>query len=56
MATLTKKYKKASEAVDRDKLYTIDEACAMVKNLAFAKFDESLELHVRLGVDPRQAN
>ncbi len=56
MATLTKKYKTASEAIDRDKFYSIDEACKLAKNLAFAKFDESVELHARLGVDPRQAN
>ena len=56
MAALTKKYKAASAAVDREKLYNIDEAVSLVKKVAFAKFDESVELHVRLGVDPRQAN
>lgn len=53
---ITKKYKAASEAVDRDKHYDLNEACGLLKQIAFAKFDESVELHVRLGVDPRQAN
>lgn len=53
---ITKKYKAASEAVDRDKHYDLKEACSLLKQIAFAKFDESVELHVRLGVDPRQAN
>lgn len=56
MATLTKKYKQAVGQVDSDKLYALDEACELVKKVAFAKFDESVELHARLGVDPRQAN
>lgn len=56
MAKLTKNFKVASEAVDRDKSYDLSEACALVKKLAFAKFDESVEMHVRLGVDPRQAD
>ena len=56
MARLTKKYKKASDSVDRDKLYPLDEACKLVKDISFATFDESVELHCRLGVDPRQAN
>lgn len=53
---ITKKYKAASEAVDRDKHYDLNEASSLLKKIAFAKFDESVELHVRLGVDPRQAN
>lgn len=56
MATLTKKYKTASALVDRDASYDLAEACELIKKMASAKFDESLELHVRLGVDPRQAN
>lgn len=56
MAKLTKNFKVASEAVDRDKSYDLSEACALVKKVAFAKFDESVEMHVRLGVDPRQAD
>ena len=53
---LTKNYKKALEAVDTEKYYSLDEASALVKKVAYAKFDESVELHCRLGVDPRQAN
>lgn len=56
MAKLTKKYKKASEAIDPEQAYDVAEASKLVKNLAFASFDESIEMHVRLGVDPRQAN
>lgn len=51
-----KNMKKALEAVDREKAYEIAEASDLVKRVSFAKFDESVELHVRLGVDPRQAN
>ena len=51
-----KKYKKAFEAVDAEKSYELKEACAMVKDLSYVKFDESVELHVRLGVDPKQAD
>jgi len=42
--------------VDRDKAYDINEASELLKKTSFAKFNESVELHVRLGVDPRQAN
>ncbi|MCB0835354.1 MAG: 50S ribosomal protein L1 [Bacteroidetes bacterium] len=56
MATVTKKYKQASAKVDSEKSYDLAEALKLVKEVAFAKFDESVELHARLGVDPRQAN
>ena len=56
MARKTKNNTKASGLVDRDKAYDLNEACSVVKKAAYAKFDESVELHVRLGVDPRQAN
>lgn len=46
----------AREGLDRDKLHTIDEACAVVKERATAKFDETVELAVNLGVDPRYAD
>ena len=46
----------ALENVDLKKSYTIDEASAIIKDNAKSKFDESVELAVRLGVDPRQAN
>ena len=42
--------------LDRAKLHSIDEAAALVKKTATAKFDESIELHVRLGIDPRQSD
>ncbi|MEL6134681.1 MAG: 50S ribosomal protein L1, partial [Bacteroidota bacterium] len=56
MATLTKNHKKALESVDRDKYYALEEASALIKKVSYVKFNESVELHVRLGVDPRQAN
>lgn len=49
-------HKKAVEAIDKTKAYSIDEAAVLLKDLGYAKFDETVELHVRLGVDPRQAN
>ncbi len=42
--------------VDPNKLYTLDEGAALTKKCATAKFDETIELHVRLGVDPKQAD
>lgn len=53
---LTKNTKKALESVDIEKYYNLDEASSLIKKVAFAKFDESVELHCRLGVDPKQAN
>ncbi len=44
------------EKVDRDQRYTLAEACALVKQYSFARFDESVDLAVRLGVDPKQAD
>ena len=52
----SKNRKSALENVDLKKSYTIDEASAIIKNNAKSKFNESVELAVRLGVDPRQAN
>lgn len=51
-----KKYKTALAAVDSEKEYELKSACQLVKETSTAKFDESIELHVRLGVDPKQAN
>ncbi|MEM6765628.1 MAG: 50S ribosomal protein L1 [Bacteroidota bacterium] len=51
-----KKYKEASAKVDSTKAYELKEASQLAKDTSFAKFDASVELHVRLGVDPRQAN
>ena len=52
----SKNRKSALENVDLKKSYTIEEASAIIKDNAKSKFDESVELAVRLGVDPRQAN
>ena len=51
-----KKYIESSKLVDKAKLYDADEALALVCNTAKAKFDETVELHVRLGVDSRHAD
>ena len=51
-----KKHTDALKAFDRDQFYTPSEAFGMVKNLANAKFDESVDVSVRLGVDPRKAD
>ena len=51
-----KRYKALVGKVDRDKQYTIDEAAALVKELATAKFDETVEVHFRLGIDPRKSD
>ena len=42
--------------IDRSKLHSVDEAAALVKKGATAKFDETVEIHVRLGVDPKQSD
>ena len=51
-----KRFKNALQKVDRNKRYTLDEAVALVVQTAGAKFDETVEIAVRLGVDPRQAD
>lgn len=56
MAKVGKKYRAAAEKVDRDKLYTPLEAMTLAKELASAKFDETVEVHFRLGIDTRQAD
>lgn len=56
MATLTKKRKDAVAKIEKDKLYSLKEASSLVKELATTKFDSSVDLSVRLGVDPRKAN
>ncbi len=56
MATLTKKRKALAEAVDRTRLYPIDEAIALVRQHASSKFDETIEVAINLGVDPRHAD
>jgi large subunit ribosomal protein L1 len=56
MAKLGKRMAAANAAVDREKFYTVDEAVAAVKAHATAKFDETVELAMNLGVDPRHAD
>lgn len=51
-----KKTIEAAKLVDRDRQYTVEEAVELVKKAAYANFDESIELHARLGIDPRQAD
>ncbi|KKC31190.1 50S ribosomal protein L1 [Devosia psychrophila] len=51
-----KKIAKAREGIDRNKLYKLDEAVKMVKSRASAKFDETIEIAINLGVDPRHAD
>src|ERR1700753_2724092 len=56
MAHVGKRIKKAREGVVRTKLYTLDEAVKLVKSQASAKFDETVELAINLGVDPKHAD
>jgi large subunit ribosomal protein L1 len=56
MAKLTKNQKVAYAKVDPNKAYTLQEASKLVKEISFTKFDASVDLSVRLGVDPRKAN
>jgi large subunit ribosomal protein L1 len=56
MAALTKRRKAAREKIDSTKAYVIDEALSLVKELATAKFPESIDVSVNLGVDPRKSD
>ncbi|MEN8769188.1 MAG: 50S ribosomal protein L1 [Candidatus Arcticimaribacter sp.] len=56
MARLTKNQKEARAKVDAKKTYSLEEASALVKDLTNVKFDASVDLAIRLGVDPRKAN
>lgn len=56
MARRGRKYKETANKVDRNKLYTPSEAVSLVKETAYAKFDATIEAHIRLGVDPRKAD
>jgi len=56
MAKLTKKQKEAYSKIEKDKLYSLVEASALIKEITNTKFDSSVDLAVRLGVDPRKAN
>jgi len=56
MARLTKKQKEAVAKIDKDKVYSVKEASVLIKEITNTKFDASVDLAVRLGVDPRKAN
>ncbi|MBQ3917896.1 MAG: 50S ribosomal protein L1, partial [Bacteroidales bacterium] len=56
MAKLTKNQKAVVAKYEPSKLYEISEACGLLKEITFTKFDASVELAVNLGVDPRKAN
>lgn len=56
MAKLTKKQKEAVAQIDSDKLYSLQEASELIKSVTNVKFDASVDLAIRLGVDPRKAN
>jgi len=53
---ITKKQKESRAKVDKNKLYSIKEASVLLKEITYTKFDASVDLAVRLGVDPRKAN
>jgi large subunit ribosomal protein L1 len=56
MAKLSKNYKAAIQKFDKSEMFTLEEACKKVKELTFTKFDASVDIDVRLGVDPRKAD
>ena len=56
MAKLTKKQKFALEKIEVGRLYTLSEAAALVKDITTTKFDASVDIDVRLGIDPRKSN
>ena len=56
MAKHSKRYQEIRTKVDREKAYAPEEALDLIKELATAKFDETVELHLRMGVDPRYAD
>ena len=56
MGKLTKNRKLSEAKIDNTKLYNLDEACSLIKDITTTKFDSSVDLAVRLGVDPKKAN
>jgi len=56
MARISKKRKQALSKIDRSKVYTLAEASKIIKEVTTTKFDSSVDLSIRLGVDPRKAN
>ncbi|MCA6070387.1 MAG: 50S ribosomal protein L1 [Endomicrobium sp.] len=53
---MSKRLNEVAKLVDKSKIYTIEEASALVKETAKAKFDETIELHIKLGIDPKQSD
>lgn len=56
MATHGKRYREALKVLERGKLYDPDTAVTLLKQMPIAKFDETVEVHIRLGIDPKQAD
>ena len=56
MAKVSKRKAEALKKVDADKFYTLEEAMALIREVNLARFDASVDIHVRLGVDPRKAD
>ena len=56
MGKLAKNRKLSEAKIDNTKLYNLDEACSLIKDITTTKFDSSVDLAVRLGVDPKKAN
>src|SRR5688572_11780182 len=56
MAQITKKRKAVEAKLDKNKVYTLSEASALVKSINTTKFDSSVDMHIRLGVDPKKAD
>ena len=56
MSKLTKNQKIANAKVEEGRQYRVSEACALVQETSYTKFDATVEISVRLGVDPRKAN
>ncbi len=56
MGRITKNTKTALGKLEKGKIYSIDEATSLVKEISFTKFDASVDIDIRLGVDPRKAN
>ncbi|MBI2861184.1 MAG: 50S ribosomal protein L1 [Chloroflexi bacterium] len=56
MAQRGKRYLEAAKAVDRTRLYTVEEAIAVVKQISYTRFDGTVEVHLRMGIDPRHSD
>jgi large subunit ribosomal protein L1 len=53
---VSKRMEKVSKGIDKNKTYTVKEAVSIIKKSAVAKFDETIELHIKLGIDPKKAD